>query len=77
MRSLYMHTLDGKPAQFDGWQICYAMHVIKRFANDLDQIREEQLASRRWRAKKGYDNNSKQDHRVIHIPDETALEGRE
>lgn len=43
-KSYYMHTLDGKPACFDGWQVCFGMNG-RRVASSLKQIRREQHES--------------------------------
>lgn len=57
-KSYYMHTIDGKPATFDGNQICYATYFGK--ANDLcsslAQIHREQQASIRFRRLHGLDD---------------------
>jgi hypothetical protein len=39
-----MHTIDGSPATFDGYQICYAAFYGKpnKLADSLKQIRQEQ-----------------------------------
>lgn len=51
-KSYYIHTLNGKPAFFDGDQICYAT-IYQRAGNvackSLQQIRREQVKSERWR----------------------------
>ena len=55
MTTVYIHTLDGRPAMFDGYQVCYAAHYGR--ANDvalsLRQIRREQAASTRNRLADG------------------------
>lgn len=52
----FMHTIDGRPAFYDHEeQICFA--VRRRaipLAKDLNQIKREQRASRRWRIKNGF-----------------------
>ena len=47
MATKYLHTLNGKPAEFDGWQIVYATHYGKacQLADSLKQIRKEQKTS--------------------------------
>ena len=53
----YMHTLDGKPACYDGDQICFMTHgtPLSRFPTSLAQVRQEQKSSDEWRQKQGYD----------------------
>ncbi len=58
----YLHTLDDKPAYFDGRQICFCFQggdhrSRQRLVRDLKQIRKEQEASRRWRDEMGYENS--------------------
>ena len=61
----YMHTLDGYPATFDGYQICYAAYYGKpnKLCESLKQIRQEQEISRRNRKADGFDNSSVLSHR--------------
>lgn len=47
-RSRYMHTLDGRPAQFNGEQLVYRTRSV-RLVPTLAQVREEQAASRDFR----------------------------
>lgn len=55
-KRVYMHTLDGKPAQYlPGQQVQFAPRTISRFAESVRQIRKEQIASEAWRAKRGLD----------------------
>jgi len=49
----YMHTLSGKPAFYDGRQICF-MKQGGWLATSLAKIREEQTASAKWREARGY-----------------------
>ena len=57
--SKYMHTLNGKPATFDGYQVCYATFYGKpnKLVNSLRQIRREQQISIRNRLRDGFDND--------------------
>lgn len=55
--TLYMHTLDGKPASYyekDG--VCFTIRRI-RLAKSLRQIRREQEACKRRRAADGLPND--------------------
>jgi hypothetical protein len=54
--TMYMHTLNGKPAYFAGKQVVFALQggstrTQMPLARSLAQIRREQQASARWRAK--------------------------
>lgn len=55
MRKRYMHIINGRPAAYDGHQVCY---LTSRFRNPLrdtlDEIRREQRASAKWRQERGY-----------------------
>lgn len=58
-RTMYMHTLDGKPAKYTGDQIAFASHG--RYARkgiplaaSLDQIKRERKASDKWRRSQGF-----------------------
>lgn len=55
--SKYMHTIDGRPATFDGYQICYATFYGKPniLADSLAQIRKEQKLTERNRKADGYE----------------------
>lgn len=52
-KNYYIHTLNGRPAFFDGEQICYACKY-QRAGNvactSLAQIRREQRSSAKWRS---------------------------
>ena len=51
----YMHTLDGKPARFNGDQVCYAEKTWPaNLVSKLETIREHQSKSAKWRASKNY-----------------------
>lgn len=56
MKIYYLHTLDGKPAYFDGQQVCFVNYRGKAapLAKNLAQIRKEQQMSDEWREKQGY-----------------------
>lgn len=59
----YMHTLDGKPAYYDGDQVVFAgfsrgtSRGCIKLANSLKQLRVEQGASFGWRAGQGLNNS--------------------
>ena len=57
--SKYMHTIDGRPATFDGYQICYATFYgpANKLADSLRQIRREQQITIRNRKRDGFDVN--------------------
>ena len=70
-RTLYMHTLNGMPAQYTrGGQVSFAPRTITRFAYSLKQIRLEQKASENWRAKKGYREQFRHGHAMIRLAPE-------
>jgi len=54
--SKYLHTINGEPAVFDGWQICFASFHGKpnKLADSLAQIKKEQKVSTDNRASKGF-----------------------
>jgi len=49
----YIHTIDGKPAYFNGQHLVFASRKMKSIplAPTLDQLYREQLASARYVAK--------------------------
>ena len=57
---LYIHTLDGIPAQYTpGEQICFANGTrgnagITRLARSVHQIKQEQKLSSAWRKAQGF-----------------------
>ena len=55
--SKYLHTIDGRPATFDGYQICYATTNGKAndLADSLNQIRKEQRITIENRKLDGFD----------------------
>ncbi len=57
--SKYLHTIGGKPATFDGYQICFATFYGKPndLAASLRQIRREQAISIKNRRRDGLDFN--------------------
>ena len=59
----YIHTINGRPARYDGDQICYALVTIPiNTCESLKQIRREEKATVQWRASKGFDNTAQYGH---------------
>jgi hypothetical protein len=52
----YIHTINGKPATFDGFQICFATFYGKPniLCDSLKQIRKQQKISVANRKSKGF-----------------------
>jgi hypothetical protein len=52
----YLHTINGKPASFEGHQICYASFYGKanNLCSSLKQIRKEQQITKTYRLKNGF-----------------------
>ena len=65
-KCLYMHTLDGFPAGYDGWHICY-WHRLVPLVKSLKQIRSEQQASKDWRRNKGYPDSAKYGYVTVRL----------
>ncbi len=53
-RNLYMHTIDGKPAEYRDAGIYFAGTKVYRFATSLKQIRREQQKAIASRNKYGW-----------------------
>ena len=55
--SKYMHTIDGRPATFDGYQICFATFhgPENKLCDSLKQIRKEQQITKENRERDGMD----------------------
>lgn len=53
----YMHTINGRPATFDGYQICFASFYGQAniLASSLKQIRREQTITKSNRTADGFD----------------------
>lgn len=65
----WMHTLNGKPAAFDGQQVCYWWRNAP-LAKSLKQIKREQVASTEWRRERGLSDapgDSSYGHIIIRI----------
>jgi hypothetical protein len=56
VQTYYLHTLDGKPAGYNGEQIVFAMAFGRPVPLCLSrrEIKMQQRLSEQWRAKKGY-----------------------
>lgn len=55
-RWLYMHTLNGMPAEFHvGDKHVYVEKAVTRLAGSLRQIRREQKVSAAWFVERGHD----------------------
>lgn len=71
-RTLYMHTIDGRPAFYvPGEQICFcgdAGSVRSPLATSLAQIRREQVASDEWRNKRGFMRDLTSEYGYVRIP---------
>lgn len=70
-KTLYMHTLFGRPAYYvPGQQIVTYIKVVKYLCSSLKQIREERRASDEWRAGRGYKLASREDygHTLVRVP---------
>lgn len=53
MKTKYMHTIDGKPASFEGDQVCFSHKQIK-LVDSLYLIRKQQKQSTEWRKSQGF-----------------------
>jgi len=77
-KTRYLHTIDNKPAAFEGTQITFLNFYGKAFAlaSSLKQIREEQRATKKYRIQNGfpYDENRYGYFRVLAL--ETGNEGQ-
>jgi hypothetical protein len=62
---IYVHTIDGRPGVFDGYQVCFANSYGSAHepAYSLRQIRREQAKSRANRIRDGFSNDSEYDYR--------------
>lgn len=66
-RTFWMHTVDGKPAAYDGQQICYWWRRAP-LARSLQQIRRERQACIEWRALHGFSVGSGYGHITVRLP---------
>lgn len=58
--SKYIHTIDGRPATFDGYQICFATFYGKpnSLCDSLAQIKRERDITKKNRERDGYEFNA-------------------
>ena len=59
-RDIYIHTINGHPGTFDGWQVCYSVKGSNRHntpAKSLRQIKREQRACIANRRAAGFSAN--------------------
>lgn len=64
----YIHTLNGRPAFFDGEQICYASKYQREgnvASTSLKQIRREQIKSSKWRYEMFGENGMKHEYGYV------------
>lgn len=55
MTVYYLHTIDDKPASFDGDQVCFlGRRETGTLCKSLQQIRAQQIATKRYRAAMGF-----------------------
>jgi hypothetical protein len=55
MTVYYMHTIDDKPASFDGDQVCFlGLRDRGVLCKSLQQIRTQQMATKRYRSAAGF-----------------------
>ena len=65
----YMHTLDGKPAEYrDGW-ISFAGKKVRLFARDLKTIKRQQARNIKNRESRGYFIKFDYGYHIIYLPD--------
>lgn len=52
-RTLYMHTIEGCPARFDGTQVVYGLECIRLsdMCGSYAEMRKERRRSQSWRRK--------------------------
>jgi hypothetical protein len=72
-RTYYLHTINNYPAFFDGEQICFAggasSRSPQRLCRSLRQVRREQSASARNRARWGFaDWSDRLGYVRVHLP---------
>lgn len=59
--TIYIHTIDGHPAMFDGDQICFANFYGpgNTPCYSLQEIRSQQQKSKTYRRKRNFDDSMK------------------
>ncbi|KKK61530.1 hypothetical protein LCGC14_3013400 [marine sediment metagenome] len=68
-QTIWIHTLDGRAAAFDGNQVCFTNMYGRGFepAYSLAQIKKEQRDTCRYRQMKGWNGPSKMSHRRYRV----------
>lgn len=56
----YMHLLEGRPAYYDGHQVCFAQRSMKvsEMCDSLYQIKKEWEKGEQWRIDQGFAKTS-------------------
>lgn len=70
MKTRYIHTINGRPGTFDGWQVCYSIKTrpITTCAT-LAELKKQRRLSERNRANEGYSNKERWlSHRRVLLP---------
>ena len=61
-KTVYLHTIDGEPGAFDGYQVCFISRsggsAWAKPCGSLKQIRKEQAKSRANRKRDGFPNDA-------------------
>ena len=65
-RTYWMHTIDRRPAGFDGSQICYWWRRAP-LATSLKQIRAERQACIEYRLRQGFDADANYGHITVRL----------
>ena len=75
-RAMFMHTLNGRPAGWDGEQVVFA-DVMPHWQDvpspvhaypELSTVKAQILASQRWRKRKGFANDAEYGWCVVEVP---------
>jgi hypothetical protein len=67
----YLHTLDGLPAGYNGYQITFATVYggAVRLCKSLKEIQEQRRESEKWRTKRGFPPAPRMyDYRRVRMP---------
>lgn len=70
--NVYMHTIKGRPAMYDGNQLVHFNHWHRVgfedvFVSSLEKIAHQQALSSEWRMKQGFDEKLRDDYSYIRI----------
>lgn len=69
MKTYYMHTLDRKPASYDGHQVHFmSMGIRAKLCRSLREIRKQQRASTLWRADQGWTDVGQYGYCLVSVP---------